>query len=185
MSDVKLHARQKKGDWVVMGGKPGELAYCTRCGQGLSLNMPQLIAVVVAASKAFVKAHSNCAAGQYIEKPAESPEEWANGRDTGTSSLTIYSAITGMPSPHGILDVPYDPSDFGRCYRLLKLFPAWRPQLNKVVGLCEAWRPFVEAWDELAALYEEELPTGTAPKLYARMTQLYAQQPTETEEVNG
>ena len=165
---------KRKTDWVVIGGKPGEIGYCTRCGQGLNINLPQPMDLLGEIMKAFVKIHSRCAAGNYVEKPATTPEEWADGRDTGTSSLTIYSAITGKRSRHISFDVPHDPDDFGRCYRLLKLFPAWREKLAETIKLCPEWEPFVAAWDELTALYELEVPnhTGSAPKLYARMKEL-------------
>lgn len=158
-----------KADWVIAGGAPGEVAYCERCGQGLTLNMPQPIPIFIAASDAFVKMHSRCEPGKYFPKPAQTPEEWAVGRDTGTSSLTIYHVMTGKPSHQGRYDIPYDPDDFGRCYRLLQLFPQWRERLPEVAKKFPEWRGLVGAWDELTALYEEELPKHTAPKLYARM----------------
>jgi len=169
-------SKEKKGDWVVIGGKPGEVGYCTRCGQGLNINLPQPVDLMVEIMNAFVRIHSRCAPGKYFEKPATTPDEWALGRDTGTSSLTIYSAITGRPSHHRSYDVPHDPDDFGRCYRLLKLFPQWRDKLAETIKICPEWQPFVEAWDELTALYEEEVPnhTGRAPKLYKRMKELDA-----------
>jgi hypothetical protein len=46
-----------KVDWVVAGGKPGELGHCTRCGDGLSMEMPQRVKVVTTAMNAFVRAH--------------------------------------------------------------------------------------------------------------------------------
>jgi hypothetical protein len=69
-------------------------------------------------------------------------------------------------------DVPHDPADFGRCYRLLKVMPSWRARLPEVAARFPEWRGFVDAWDELTALYEEALPAGPAPKLYARMQEL-------------
>jgi hypothetical protein len=166
-------ASKPKFDWVVMGGKHGEVGYCTRCGEGLQLVMPISLDLFCALTDAFVKLHSKCKLGGYVEKPAATPLEWLNGRDTGTSSMTIFRAITGMPVPRDShYDIPHDAADFGRCYRLLKLFPAWRPQLPKVIDICPKWRPYVEAWDELTELYEQELTKGSAPKLYARMKQL-------------
>lgn len=179
-----------KVDWVIVGGKPGESGWCTRCGEGLNLNMPQRIEVFVAASKAFVRAHAHCKPGQYFEKPAHTPEQWKRGRDTGISSMTIYQAITGDRSDGSHFDIPYDPDDFGRCYRLLKLFPSWRPQLAKVIDICPEWKPFVEAWDELTQMFEAVGPDrydlasprrkGTkaeidaAQRMYDRMKQLEA-----------
>jgi hypothetical protein len=168
--------KEKKGDWVIVGGKPGEVAYCTRCGEGLTLNMPQRIEVFVAASNAFVNCHKNCPPGKHFEKPATTPEEWALSRDTGVSSFTIYAAITGRHSPYHF-DVPHDPDDFGRCYRLLKIFPSWRAQLSKTVELHEAWKPFIEQWDELTSLFEGEFAHGSGPdyKLFNRIRELRGQ----------
>jgi len=57
---------KRSGAWVVAGnrGDANEIGYCTRCGQGLKLNLPQLLSVAIAAMQAFVKAHSNCQAGK-------------------------------------------------------------------------------------------------------------------------
>lgn len=97
---------------------------------------------------------------------------WMRNGDTGVSSETIWHVMTGETvRSHGI---PWDPSDFGRCYRLLKVMPSWRGRMPEVADRFPEWRPLVDAWDELTALYEEEAPnhTGPAPKLYARMQEL-------------
>jgi hypothetical protein len=176
--------KEKKGSWVLPGGAPGEVGYCERCGEGLSINLPQPLYIITAAMKAFAEHHGNCPPGQYHAKPAQAPEEWATGRDTGTSSLTIYAAIKGKKGRDREFDIPYDPDDFGRCYRLLKLFPNWRKELDKVIALCPRWKPFVEAWDELTALYEAagwhkfvpwhstEGMKGDGGKMYHRMKEL-------------
>lgn len=103
---------------------------------------------------------------------AGDPMAWVTNGDTGTSSLTIWSVFTGRPSPHKRYDIPHDPDDFGRCYRLLKVMPSWLGRLGEVAAVYPAWAPFVKAWDELTRLYEEELPSGRAPKCYARMQEL-------------
>lgn len=161
-----------KTDWVVLGGKPGEIGYCSRCGEGLSISLPQRFEIVTACMREFVKIHAGCEPGKYHEKPAMTPDEWAHGRDTGTSSLTIYHVMTGKPSPHGDYCVPWDPSDFGRCYRLLQLFPAWRERLPAVAQRFPDWAPLVREWELLTQLYEAELPNGVAPKLYSEMKRL-------------
>lgn len=74
--------------------------------------------------------------------------------------------------PPGGAPIPYDPDDFGRCHRLLDRFPAWRLRLGEVPAVYPAWTPLVPAWDELTALYVEELPSGRCPKLYARLREL-------------
>lgn len=100
------------------------------------------------------------------------PIEWLLSGDTGISSYTICAVMTGskMKGP----DVPHDPSDFGRCYRLLQNFPEWRARLPEVAAAYPIWGPMVAAWDELTALYEEEKQnkSGKAPELYERMRAL-------------
>jgi len=99
--------------------------------------------------------------------------EWLMGGDTGISSMAIFAVMTGTRyHPPGGTPIPYDPDDFGRCHRLLERFPAWRLRLGEVPAVYPAWTPFVPAWDELTALYVEELPSGRCPKLYARLSEL-------------
>jgi hypothetical protein len=97
---------------------------------------------------------------------------WLHNGDTGTSSETIWSVMTGHPVR--CHDIPYDPSDFGRCYRLLQVMPSWRLRMQEVADAHVNWQPFVDAWEELTTLYELELksPDGMAPRTYARMRQL-------------
>ncbi|MCA8962419.1 MAG: hypothetical protein KDC38_17965 [Planctomycetes bacterium] len=99
--------------------------------------------------------------------------EWIAGSDTGISSKVIWSVMTGreVPCPHGP-DVPHDPADFGRCHRLLARFPAWRSRMHEVAAVYPEWRGLVDRWDELTALYLEELPSGSAPKTWRRMREL-------------
>ena len=48
-------------------------------------------------------------------------QEWIVSRDTGISSKTMWSALNGVDLSEArksfYTDVPYDPADFGRCYR--------------------------------------------------------------------
>jgi hypothetical protein len=82
--------------------------------------------------------------------------EWLLSGDTGISSETICMVMTGSRTPERwwSCDTPHDPSDFGRCYRLLLRFPEWRSRLPEVAQRLPKWGPMVEAWDELTALYE-------------------------------
>ncbi len=164
--------RQSKSEWVVVGGADGELAHCTRCGNALRVNMPQPLEIVVACGKAFVKMHSNCKPGKYIAPVPKTVREWRKGRDTGISSETIYEVFMGEGGPESGACFPWDPSDFGRCYRLLQLAPEWRKNLHKVAERYPDWGPLVREWDILSSLYEEELPKNRAPKLYKRMKEL-------------
>lgn len=95
---------------------------------------------------------------------------WLRSWDTGISSETIWRVL--MHETPRYVDIPHDPADFGRCYRLLKAVPSWRERLTEVAAAVPKWRPFVAAWDELTALYEQELPSGVCPLLYRRMREL-------------
>lgn len=101
---------------------------------------------------------------------------WLTGGDTGTSSLTIFAVMTGddrVPL-HGNPRVPLDPSDFGRCHRLLAVIPEWRARLPEVAARYPEWTALVREWDRLDALYERERkrPDGRAPVLYRQIQAL-------------
>lgn len=106
-----------------------------------------------------------------LTSPVAARAAWWHSRGAvGLSSETIYRALTGVAqySP----SVPHDPSDFWRCKQLLDLIPEWRSQLDRVAAEVPAFSPFVERWDEMEKLYEEEAPTGRCLKLYKLMQQL-------------
>lgn len=108
----------------------------------------------------------------------ERANQWIVGGDTGMSSKVIWSVAQDVTPESS--NPPSDPSDFGRCYRLLKLIPEWRPFLNLVATRYKEWSALVAHWDELTALYEDELKNGPrskygdrmAPKTYERMKTL-------------
>lgn len=111
------------------------------------------------------------------------PMEWLMSDDCGTSSETICMVMTSSnPLHHRLGRPPSDNDDFGRCYRLLKLFPEWRSRLPEVAQRFPAWGPLVKAWTELETLWEAYCDPlgrvgaieysknkGAAKKLYDRM----------------
>jgi hypothetical protein len=95
---------------------------------------------------------------------------WLLGSDTGVSSKTILSVMVGVEiNSHFGADVPQDPADFGRCYRLLFAFPEWRPRLSEVAEKYPAWGPLIRDWDALTSIYETANAKGIT-----RMTALYS-----------
>lgn len=184
---------RKGTDWVVLTDK-GSSAVCTRCGGTQSWSMPIDMTVLAAIAKAFTKAHksckpdprgevcTHCSERGHDSDPDRCPklvsiktaDQWIRSTDTGISSLTIYAALTGNIAALGSWrpDAPYDPSDFGRCYRLLQRVPGWRERLPEVAAKYPVWAKMVKHWAELEKLYAAELPTGRAPKLWARMQEL-------------
>jgi hypothetical protein len=95
---------------------------------------------------------------------------WRERGEVGISSETIYSAFSG--SLPRMTNYPLDPDDFRRCNLLLGLIPEWRADLGKVADRYPWFKPFTDAWDQMDALYAEEAPKGTCPKLYALMKRL-------------
>ncbi len=93
--------------------------------------------------------------------------EWLLGTDTGLSSVTLLwafgksrLAVDGarnrLRGSHG--NPPGDTDDFGRCYRLLSIFPEWRAGLLDITFPCRLsadWRPLRSAWPELEYLYRK------------------------------
>lgn len=165
---------KKKGDvdHVTLGDNS---VRCLNCGDEQPIAFPVSIRVLDAIGKAFGLEHRACKPSDTgaARFRAQTLSEWAASWDTGISSRTIFHTFMGYGGPQFAPDVPYDPADFGRCYRLLKIAPPeWRANLAKVAARYPAWGPLVDRWDDLERLFEEELPTGKAPRLYALMREL-------------
>jgi len=95
---------------------------------------------------------------------------WIENGDVGTSSKTFYGVFVGSLNERP--DVPHDPEDFNRCRKLFDLIPEWRAEISKVTNFYPWLAPFVDHWDEMDRLFDEEFPTKRAPKLYLLMQQL-------------
>jgi hypothetical protein len=153
--------------------------HCVDCGHDWAIAMLPLSAAVVGRLKGRCPAcgsRNQNMGFKPVASAAGELDQWLGRHDTGTSSLTIFSVLAGRPD---VLagrrgDIPYDPSDFGRCYRLLKIAPEWRARLGEVAAVYPKWAPFVRAWDLLTETYERELqsPTGMAPVTYEMLQRL-------------
>jgi hypothetical protein len=88
----------------------------------------------------------------------ERAAEWIRGDDTGISSKQIWKVMTGQflhdESPYDYGRTPSDPSDLGRCQRLLTFIPEWRLRLGEVARAYPTWAPLVREWDRLVELYD-------------------------------
>jgi hypothetical protein len=182
-----MAAKKKALDHVAW--KPPGTLLCLHCGVRYDMALPAPITMVSAMSLSFEKAHKGCKATRGIAchfcggfgheatscdrlQYRGDPYLWRNGPDTGLSSETIWSVMMGRPPMRP--SEPLDPSDFGRCYRLLQAFPAWRDRMGEMAAI-RGWERLAPAWAELEALYVEELPSGKCPRLYARMRELELQ----------
>lgn len=144
---------------------------CDRCGDSYEMNMPCPIDVMLAAGKAFEKNHKTCPKRDLSSEAPKALDAWLKSHDTGLSSLALHAWFSRGKAPDPD-DHPNDPSDFGRCYRMLKLAPPeWRARMatDPFTG---TWLKLARAWDELERLFEEESPSGECPKMYARMLAL-------------
>jgi hypothetical protein len=108
-----------------------------------------------------------------VNRPTPEQYAWRIGGDTGISSEAIWHVMTGVSeSKRWWSSVPHDPEDFGRCYRLLVLFPEWRGRLSEVAERHPTWIPFVAHWGEMERLYLRDLATGKSDELYELMQRL-------------
>lgn len=111
-------------------------------------------------------------------KQEMTPEQWLTRGELGKASYTIWAVMMGVARPGDDLsweyDLPSDPSDFGRCWRLLRRFPEWRGRLSEVAEIFPLWRPMVSSWDQLTTLYEKERRNEDlkAPELFRQLQDL-------------
>mgnify|MGYP006392488397 FL=1 len=86
--------------------------------------------------------------------------DWLRSGDAGISSKTIYAVMEYRWHivPRGSLGFapPGDADDFGRCYRLLKRYPAYLNRMEEVVEVCPNWKPIADHWNELCLMFEKE-----------------------------
>ena len=99
-------------------------------------------------------------------------DAWFSSDDTGLSSQYLASVL----SDRGLIENnhPHDPTDFGRSKRLLDAVPELRAKLPRLADAKHGpvWNAIYSNWVELENLYDEERPTGQAPKLSARMKEI-------------
>ena len=95
-------------------------------------------------------------------------QRWWSGLDVGASAVAIFAVLCDdywkyltVPDPswRPLGSVPHDPADFGRCRRLLALFPEWRARLGEVATAHPdtKWPALVARWTELEALGDAAL----------------------------
>jgi hypothetical protein len=79
---------------------------------------------------------------------------FATGR-VGCSSKAMACCFADIPvhdKSH-----PYDPDDLNRCLLLLKAVPEAREHMDKLKSLSETWSKLVDKWDEVEALFLDEV----------------------------
>lgn len=89
---------------------------------------------------------------------------WMRSGDTGVSSETM--ALIAMGATKGDFSAPYDPSDFGRCYRLVKANPVIKESFLIISALVPRFTSILLNWDKCCEIYERDLPTGRSDELF-------------------
>ena len=104
---------------------------------------------------------------------AEMYAAWIKMHDDGLSSQCIAAVMCGLP-PTG--DYPHDGADFGRCERLLILYPQWRARFGEMAAVNAYWAALVPRWGEIAeawrydeAVYREKGRKGKGWRCYDLM----------------
>lgn len=104
---------------------------------------------------------------------------WLAGDDTGLSSRALLAHMESnelvlIANGRFGMSYPHDPADLGRCIRLMDIEPTYRSRILEMSRYSQQWAQLAAHWDELEALYHEEVPThwGKAPRTYARMVEL-------------
>src|SRR5688500_6660108 len=101
--------------------------FCTHCGVEQLLPFSLQVEMMTAMITAFNKIHRNCQPtwkqpeanqNQSIDQRAQ---WWLTHGQRGISSETIWGRMTGRRIVKHGEDHPYDPDDFSRCYKLLKV----------------------------------------------------------------
>lgn len=107
------------------------------------------------------------------EKSKQKIIEWMfNGR-TGISSETMAAIALGVKK-RGVFgfDAPHDPSDFGRCYDLVKDVPEIKLAFGEISKKVPKFAGILANWDELCGMYERDFSSGKSPDLYSRIKDL-------------
>jgi hypothetical protein len=78
--------------------------------------------------------------------------EWIVNGSVGISSKTIWAVLQGIET-NG--DKPYDPDDFSRCYKLVKECNILQEDLEKVARTLPYWKPYIDNWEKLTEMYEQ------------------------------
>ena len=81
--------------------------------------------------------------------------KWLLSEDTGLSSEAICRHM--LIGKQRYADYPSDPSDIGRCFRLLALIPEWESRICEMAAYGAAWISLSEQWQQIKQCMEDEV----------------------------
>ncbi len=136
-----------------------ENLFCLNCGGEFALNYPISIKEMTEKIEAFNNLHKNCK--KTWEEPKVDKNKsvhdramwWFEVSERGLSSMTMWNCFMGNKGFS--IHHPSDPSDFGRCWKLLETVPEWKKELYKLKSLSPIWSNLVDNWDKLNEYYEK------------------------------
>ena len=103
-------------------------------------------------------------------------DDWIINGETGVSSKTMWACLKGVDIQRNYGGIPYDPDDFSRCYKFFKECNLTFPELYVVSEKLPHWKPYIENWETLSDMYEENVKTNWHKKdeigMYAFMKML-------------
>lgn len=101
---------------------------------------------------------------------------WMFNGDTGVSSETMAAFALGTQRERAFgQDAPSDPSNIGRCDKLVMAVPEILDVFPVISRKAPVFRGISAHWDELCALYERDLSTGGSLQLFRRIQELREQ----------
>lgn len=103
--------------------------------------------------------------------------KWSLGCDTGASSKFMASWLLAVAKPDCWREYPSDPSDLGRCLRLLRIVPELSADFARMAHAGPVWAALVARWGELERSMAEECGIDgekqrEAPRTYALMNSI-------------
>jgi len=137
--------------------------FCLHCGGSHDISLPMALDKMVSTMEAFNALHANCVKTWEEPEPDHSllqherAQWWMKYGETGLSSKTMWYHF--MNCADFAIDYPHDPSDFGRCYKLLEAVPEWKSRIKELASLSPVWKKLVENWDKLSRMYEDLINT--------------------------
>jgi hypothetical protein len=150
--------------------------FCTCCGSEFKLAFPIPVNDFTAKMELFQQLHKDCPQ-TYVEPVADQSKSvqdkamfWLNNGHVGLSSKTMWNCLMG--NKRFPIDIPWDPDDFGRCYKLLETVPEWKIRLHEVAKLSPVWSRLVTNWDKLNEYYEDQVKNKKPNGMYEFMEKL-------------
>lgn len=101
--------------------------------------------------------------------------EWCFSSDTGISSERLAAEFLGVEYKRRWgSTTPSDPSDLGRCLRLIELVPSVRSAVDSLALKSERWAKAAAIWDDITQMMKDEVGINwengkSAPKTYELM----------------